>query len=514
MNMAISKHEIIKSISLGERVAEDERDSLENYFVQTDQWDQLYAGNRDIVFGPKGTGKSALYGLLNKKPADLRKNNIILATAENIRGATVFKGIIASPPPSEISFIFLWKLYCLALIGKTLRENKINNSNATSLIDALTTAQLLPNNASIGTLFRLAQDYLKNLISSEKSAIEHSLCIDPISGMPTVSRRVELRDTKIEDRISSIPVDEFLAIADRALEEEDKKIWVLFDRLDVAFIESRDLEKNALRALFRAYNDLRALNNIYLKIFVRDDVWNRISSGGFSEASHIIKTTQIKWDERSLLDLIAKRLSRSDSLIAYIQDIFNERNPPKNNTTGFKELLSTDFEMKKFMVETILPDKVDTGKNPNTFEWMVSRVRDGLATSAPRELIHMFETIRANQLKRLERGEAEPEGTMLFDRGVFKEALDEVSKTRYKQTFLAEYPEYSTYTDRLKSEKAEQTVLTLAKIWETTVSDAESIADQLVDVGFFEQRGSSGAYTYWVPFLYRGALDLIQGKAD
>jgi hypothetical protein len=35
MNMAISKHEIIKSISLGERVAEDERDSLENYFVQT-----------------------------------------------------------------------------------------------------------------------------------------------------------------------------------------------------------------------------------------------------------------------------------------------------------------------------------------------------------------------------------------------------------------------------------------------------------------------------------------------
>ena len=59
MNMAISKHEIIKSISLGERVAEDERDSLENYFVQTDQWDQLYAGNKDIVFGPKGTGKSA-----------------------------------------------------------------------------------------------------------------------------------------------------------------------------------------------------------------------------------------------------------------------------------------------------------------------------------------------------------------------------------------------------------------------------------------------------------------------
>jgi len=513
--MSTEKHLIIKSISLGERVAEDERDQLESYFVETDQWEQLYSGNKDIVFGPKGTGKSALYGLLNKKSEDLLKKGIILATAENIRGATVFKGIIASPPPSEISFIFLWKLYCLALVGKTLRENKIANENSSALTSALSKAQLLPNNATIGTLFRLAQEYLKNLLSAEKSAIEHSLSIDPTSGMPTVTRRIELKDAKIEDRISSIPVDELLAIADQALADADKKIWILFDRLDVAFIESRDLEKNALRALFRAYNDLRALNNVFLKIFVRDDVWGRISSGGFSEASHIIKTTQIKWDERSLLDLIAKRLSRSDELVAYAEKSFLKTKPiSTKNSIPYKQLLASDFEEKKRLVESVLPDKVDTGKNPNTFEWIISRVRDGLSISAPRELIHMFETIRDLQLKRLERGEPEPDGEMLFDRGVFKEALDIVSKTRYTQTFLAEYPEFSVYTEKLKGEKSEQTANTLSRIWGISEEEAERIADELVRVGFFEQRGSAGSYTYWVPFLYRGALELIQGKAD
>ena len=512
--MTTNKYLIIKSISLGERVAEDERDELESYFVETDQWEQLYSGNKDIVFGPKGTGKSALYGLLNRKSTELADKGVILSTAENIRGATVFKGIISSPPPSETSFIFLWKIYCLVLIGKTLRESKIENENATSLTNALTKAQLLPNNASIGTLFRLAQEYVKNLLSAEKSAVEHSLSIDPTSGMPIVTRRIELKDASIDERISSIPVEELLAVADQSLQQENKKIWILFDRLDVAFIESRDLEKNALRALFRAYNDLRALNNIFLKIFVRDDVWGRISSGGFSEASHIIKTTQIKWDERSLLDLISRRLSRSQQLVDYVEKIFhkNKRTLPKG--IAYKQHLATDFEEKKWMVELILPDKVDTGKNPNTFEWMISRVRDGLEISAPRELIHMFETIRDLQLKRLERGESEPDGDMLFDRGVFKEALDVVSKTRYTQTFLAEYPEFAAYTEKLKNEKAEQTTGTLSKIWNVSEEDAEVTADGLVKVGFFEQRGSAGSYTYWVPFLYRGALDLIQGKAD
>lgn len=495
----MKKIDVLKDLTMGQRVAEDEGDELEAYFVQTDQWDQMFSGKKDIIYGPKGTGKSALYALLNKKSSELHQRNVILASAENVRGATVFKGLVATPPPSENSFIFLWKLYCLVLLGKALQDNGIKNNDANSLVSALHTAKLLPPNASLATLFRFVQNYLKDLLSRDTTAVEHSISIDPATGLPIVTRRAEFRETLEIDRLAKVPVDELLEIADRALSTAHTQIWILFDRLDVAFAESRDLERNALRALFRAYNDLRVLNNIFLKIFVRDDIWNRVSSGGFSEASHITKTSHITWSESGLFNLIAKRLLRNPTFIDFLNiDPIN---------------VADDFPAQQEMIKTILPDKVDTGKNPTTFEWMISRVRDGLGVAAPRELIHMFEAIRDLQIKRLERGEPEPEGNLLFDRAVFKEALDIVSRVRYAQTFIAEYPEFQKLTDKLRGEKAEQTSESLSKIWELTEDQAEQHADELVTTGFFEQRGSAGAYTYWVPFLYRGALDLVQGKA-
>ena len=80
-----------------------------------------------------------------------------------------------------------------------------------------------------------------------------------------------------------------LAIADGALREAGVSIWLLLDRLDVAFAESLALERNALRALFRVYLDLAAFDSISLKIFLRTDIWDQITKEGFREASHISK---------------------------------------------------------------------------------------------------------------------------------------------------------------------------------------------------------------------------------
>lgn len=42
--------------SFGSRVAEEEVESLHEYFVETEQWRRLLAGEVDIVFGSKGAG--------------------------------------------------------------------------------------------------------------------------------------------------------------------------------------------------------------------------------------------------------------------------------------------------------------------------------------------------------------------------------------------------------------------------------------------------------------------------
>jgi hypothetical protein len=41
-----------------------------------------------------------------------------------------------------------------------------------------------------------------------------------------------------------------------------------------------------------------------------------------------------------------------------------------------------------------------------------------------------------------------------------------------------------------------------------------SWAQQLIEVGFFEARGSKDKPTFWVPFLYRDALSMSQGSAE
>ena len=53
----------------------------------------------------------------------------------------------------------------------------------------------------------------------------------------------------------------------------------------------------------------------------------------------------------------------------------------------------------------------------------------------------------------------------------------------------------------------------MARIWKVEEQEAELIANSLVDVGFFERVASLEKLEYWVPFLYRDVLELVQGQA-
>jgi hypothetical protein len=108
--------------------------------------------------------------------------------------------------------------------------------------------------------------------------------------------------------------------------------------------------------------------------------------------------------------------------------------------------------------------------------------------------------------------EVPPDGE-LFERAAFKEALREVSAVRLRQTLYAEYSDLKPYIEKLEGEKAEQLPATLADTWGVPVEDAIKVAEQLVRVGFFERTGDRESVSYWVPFLYRDALNLVQGQA-
>lgn len=494
----MSKRDILAATTFGQRVAEDEADALISYFVETDQWNKVFSGEVDVVYGPKGSGKSALYSLLRKKQDELRAAKVILAPCESVRGTPVFEDLVLDPPASEEQFRGLWKLYFLALIGTAFRLSKLEAESALQLVSALEQANLVESEWSLKRSLRSALDYVRRIDS-----VSGGVKVSPSTGQPEgVEGKVTLREPGAEERKKGyVSADTLLALADTALGELGLTFWLVLDRLDVSFADSPGLEGNALRALFRVYRDMASLDYISLKIFLRDDIWARIVSSGFREASHITQSITITWDARSLLHLVIRRALHN----AAIREFYE---------VDASKVLADAEEQKKLFYR-IFPAQVDLGERKSTtLDWMLSRTADGSDNTAPRELIHLLSAARDQQLKQLEMGQPEPSGEALFDRNALKAALPEVSKVRYEQTLCAEHPALKEILTKLEGEKTQQTPATLAKIWKVSEAEAHTRAEQLADVGFFQRRGSKEQPIFWVPFLYRDALNLVQGPAE
>jgi hypothetical protein len=496
----MTKQEVLSSTSFGKRVAEEEGNELSSYFVETDQWKGVFSGEVDIIYGSKGAGKSAIYSLILRREDQLLARSITVIPAENTRGSPAFNDLVADPPASENECRGLWKIYFLSLIGQTLKKFDKLSDEGKHVINALEEAKLLSREHSLSGILKSALDYVRRVMKAE--ALEGGIKINPVTGQPEgLTGRIILRqpDTR-EHEAGFISADELLKLCQTALTFSNRYVWLILDRLDVAFADSLDLESNVLRSLFRVYLDLLPLNRMPLKIFLRSDIWQRIMARPFPEASHITRAINLSWDKNSLLNLVVRRLLHNRAIVDKYK-----ANP--------QEVLG-DLAQQLQLFYLVFPAQVDAGPNkPRTLDWMLTRTSDGTKKTAPRELIHLLSSAKDVQMRAFEIGTANPPGEALFDRGAIKAALPEVSRARFQQTLCAEYPQYKEVLEKLEKGKTEPSPRTLARIWNVSEDEAHKLAEKLSEVGFFERQGTTDQPVYWVPFLYRGALSMVQGAA-
>lgn len=500
---ATEKREVIRKLSFGNQVAEEERETLKDYFVKTQAWDRINNGDIDIIYGPKGAGKSALYFLIQENTDEFFDRRVLLIAAENPQGAPAFKDLEVNPPTTEREFIAIWKLYFLSLLGRAMEEYGIENANSKILRDALVEHGLMPDKKTgLGSVLASVRNYIRRLFYP--ASIEGGVTIDQHSGLPTGgSGKIIFRDPVIEEQKKGfLSVDELLAVAGAALDSAAYSVWFMIDRLDVAFNDSSELEKNAIRALFRTYRDLRSFPRIGLKIFLRTDIWKRVTEEGFSEATHLSRDMHITWNKHSLQNLVIRRLLNNDALIGLFK-------------IDKAEVLASSGKQDE-LFDRLLPEQVELGeKQSTTLDWLLKRTADGSKESQPRDVILFLNKVCEVQNKRLERGGDEPPDHLLFDRASFKEALPALSEYRVSRVLFAEYADLRLYIEALRGDKTEQNVVSLAVRWKVSESEALKLARNLRDVGFFEERTSSeGDITFWVPFVYRPYLQMSQGKVD
>jgi hypothetical protein len=187
------------------------------------------------------------------KTGDFFDRGILLVAAENPRGATVFKDLVADPPTTETEFIALWKLYAMTIIAQQLREYDVRGDKANRVYRALEDAKLLEKLFSLTGVLRSVHEYARRIIRAE--SIEGGITIDSVTQMPSgITGKIVLREPSADLKTKGfVSIDTLFSILNDVLEENKLKVWFLLDRLDVAFVDNHELEANALRALIRAY---------------------------------------------------------------------------------------------------------------------------------------------------------------------------------------------------------------------------------------------------------------------
>ncbi|NOZ46370.1 MAG: hypothetical protein GXO79_06270 [Chlorobi bacterium] len=483
----MNKIELLKKINVGERVAEQETKGLNTYFLETYLWEQVLDNSIDIVFGNKGSGKSAIYNHLSNYSYDLMGANIILALAENPRGAIAFKDLNTTPPTEEAEFKNIWRLYFVMIISQKLQEFNYKDKYINIVIEKLQESNLLPRRYGFTAMLKMVRDYIKI------KSIEPNISLnDTTGGITGAGLKITLGEPNVGliDK-GFVSIDYLLECLNNSLTENGDKIWVAIDRLDAVFQENFQLEANALKTLFQVYIDFMKFDNIRLLIFFRDDIWNRIIDSGFRESSHITRKEKINWDENSLFHLIMSRFIKNKELLEYF------------------DIDKINLESKEQKIELfykIFPKKINSN-SIFSFRWIISRIEDANHNTSPRELIHLINTAIKKEIKTLSE-ENKDESEYLISEISLLKALKEVSKTKL-DTILAEYPNLQRFIYRLKKKKIRSKSEDLKIYWECSKKEVKIIAGNLVKIGIIRNENEFNEEKeplYYIPMLYRPAL--------
>jgi len=484
--------EILTQLSLGKSVAE--RDSrLDSYFIDTYPFHLLVTAERDIIAGDKGAGKTALHNFLLKRfrtVDKLRGTEII--NAFNVAGSPIFQQLLSVPEQSEGRYIAFWKTYILSLVGNWLLDNrKLLTSTSYTRVElflnqnSLKTADITP-----GNIFKrlLARFPVKQLIPQsadvEVSTIETGFKIKP---------HVEFSPPAVVQPPNFFGIDYAtgLRLLDISLKESGLAIWVALDRLDEAFVGHVGVEIPALRALLRAYLDFQAVDQIKLKLFLRRDLFRKITLGGFVNLTHInAQKIEIYWDDEDLLNLLIARVKDNQEITAQLglQAIDNEE-----------------------AFYRIFPLQISQGEKQSfTWKWILSRLRDGNRVVTPRNLIDFMENCKEAQLRSEQRSPRNYEpGQPLIEADAVRKALKNLSVTRVQDTLITEFAELSQHISRFRNKKAEHNVDSICALQGVSLDEGRFLIERLQEIGFLEEIGTS----YKVPMLYREGLGITQGKA-
>lgn len=295
---------------IGDPMAENEFQTLGNYYLQTDEFNRALRGEVNLIVGRKGTGKTALFSQVRNKKRQNKKNIVVDLKPEGYQLIKLKEEVLdylsAGAKAHLITAFWEYLLYlevCYKVLEKD-RKTYIRDPDLYGPYEELKELYLASPNVAEG-------DFSERLLFlSENLAQVYA----------------EKFGTNTETRLTAENVTELLHTKDiKTLQTKlstylDKKgeIWILFDNLDKGW-SSQGLAKGdivILRCLIDATRKIQKKmrkdgHEFFAIVFIRNDVFQLL----MDESPDFGKETRasLDWSDHDLLrELLRRRLVQKE----------------------------------------------------------------------------------------------------------------------------------------------------------------------------------------------------------
>jgi predicted ATPase len=389
-------------LSFGAEAAEQDA-LLESQFVAPPDLSHIMSGDKTIVLGDRGAGKSAVFRSLGGFPTQgtlqvAQPPNVIVALSKD--PATFLQKYSARDggASSADRFKALWLLFCAALAAREVHQHLLHTPSGKRY--AAVAWRLL---RQVGWASNIrGENGLHKMWEGAKNLLPHkvSFSAGPVTIEPEWSR------SEAGAPRGGLEIDDFIDRTDAALVEHYTRLLIVVDQIDELHKYDRQMQEAMVQGLFLAETYLSQRRAVRLIVLLRTDLYEVYDIQ--EKNKFVSRTVNLTWSWPQIVLQMLGRAFANDKL-----RMISTRVTSLGVTTG-----TADFHLR-----LLFPAAVE-GKP--ALDWLHESLRNARGDVAPRQIILFL-----NFLKQRARGERRR--IPIFSEAELVAAMRDVSESAFEE---------------------------------------------------------------------------------
>ncbi|MBP0018464.1 MAG: ParA family protein [Cyanobacteria bacterium SBLK] len=466
-----NRWEIIESLNFQSLNASEQRQEGNAFLFQpTADFNKFLDETTCLIKGRKGTGKTELY-LLFLKHEDIVRN----LEPERLKNVIFLSGhgSVQDNRPSRNEFEILD------------RELKDKNSSW----ETLWRAYLLLRICHSGSL-----DFLANLSKKTKKFEQLRNILQNLSEQHWQSEHTQALIQLATDLELRLILPDALDFLDEQQQDCNQILWFLYDDLDEDLPTSKELQQRAITGLFQLIQacDARHLQSIRFKIFLREDIWDKLI---FENKSHFNgRDIYLQWTRLDFLRLALRQATQSSKF----KDLLDLLSPVENIDRVNEDPVEQALKL-------LWGIHLEGKKSKYVSRWVYERLTDSSGTTFPRSLSVLLQGAKQHELTYKDQTSVQAPRDRLLRKRSLEVGLEKASEERC-DAIKQEYPELSQFFDALEGVTALPTKEELKQIWQKNAGEIRStfneFSELLSDIGLAQWREKAQCYGFADIYVY------------